>query len=65
MTAPRTDAAEAPSDTLISTPDRRLRVFISSTMEELAAERHAVRDAITRLRLQETAAEGVGSVQVE
>src|SRR6476619_3511936 len=48
---PRTDAAEAPSDTLISTPDRRLRVFISSTMEELAPERCAVRDAITRLRL--------------
>src|SRR4051794_35805074 len=45
------DAPESPSDTLISTPDRRLRVFVSSTMEELAAERRAVRDAITRLRL--------------
>ena len=35
----------------IATPDRRLRVFVSSTLEELAAERVAVRAAITRLRL--------------
>jgi predicted ATPase len=35
----------------IRTPDQRLRVFISSTMKELAAERAAARDAITRLRL--------------
>src|SRR4051794_6347542 len=35
----------------IATPDRRLRVFVSSTIEELAAERSAVRDAVTRLRL--------------
>jgi predicted ATPase len=35
----------------ITTPDRRLRVFVSSTLEELAAERSAVRAAITRLRL--------------
>ncbi|MGY1605706.1 MULTISPECIES: ATP-binding protein [unclassified Geodermatophilus] len=35
----------------IATPDRRLRVFVSSTLEELAAERRAVRDAIARLRL--------------
>jgi predicted ATPase len=40
-------AAERP----IATPDRRLRVFVSSTIEELAAERQAVRDAVTRLRL--------------
>jgi predicted ATPase len=40
------------SDTsLISTPDQRLRVFVSSTMEELATERRAVRDAVTSLRL--------------
>jgi len=51
VSPPRADAAEAPWDALISTPDRRLRVFISSTMEELAPERRAVRDAITRLRL--------------
>ncbi len=35
----------------IATPDQRLRVFVSSTIEELAAERRAVRDAVTRLRL--------------
>ena len=36
----------------ILTPDQRLRVFISSTLTELAAERAVVRDAIERLRLQ-------------
>jgi predicted ATPase len=36
---------------LIRTPDQRLRVFVSSTLGELAAERRAVRDAVTRLRL--------------
>ena len=36
---------------VIRTPDQRLRVFVSSTLQELAAERHAVRDAVTRLRL--------------
>src|SRR5215813_5896044 len=35
----------------IRTPDQRLRVFVSSTLEELAAERQAVRDAVTGLRL--------------
>jgi predicted ATPase len=35
----------------IRTPDQRLRVFISSTIEELAAEREAAREAIERLRL--------------
>ena len=35
----------------IPTHDRRLRVFVSSTLEELAGERRAVRDVITRLRL--------------
>ena len=35
----------------INTPDQRLRVFVSSTLEELAAERRAVRDAVNRLRL--------------
>ncbi|MFL6128280.1 MAG: ATP-binding protein [Mycobacteriales bacterium] len=35
----------------ISTPDRRVRVFVSSTLEELADERRAVRTAVTRLRL--------------
>ncbi len=36
---------------MIRTPDQRLRVFVSSTLQELAAERQAVRDAVTRLRL--------------
>ena len=36
---------------IIRTPDQRLRVFVSSTLQELAEERAAVREAITRLRL--------------
>ncbi|MGC5076245.1 DUF4062 domain-containing protein [Agrococcus sp. DT81.2] len=35
----------------IRTPDQRLRVFVSSTLRELEAERTAVRGAIERLRL--------------
>lgn len=35
----------------ILTPDQRLRVFISSTLEELAPERQAARAAIEELRL--------------
>ena len=35
----------------IRTPDRRLRVFVSSTLGELAPERAAVRAAIESLRL--------------
>src|SRR5512144_3145521 len=35
----------------ILTPDQRVRVFVSSTMEELAPERAAVRDAVERLHL--------------
>ena len=35
----------------IRTPDQRLRVFVSSTLSELAAERAAVREAIERLQL--------------
>jgi predicted ATPase len=35
----------------IGTPDHRVRVFVSSTLQELAAERQAVRDAIAGLRL--------------
>jgi predicted ATPase len=33
------------------TPDRRVRVFVSSTLQELAAERGAAKEAVTRLRL--------------
>ena len=36
---------------VILTPDQRIRVFISSTLEELADERAAARRAIQRLRL--------------
>jgi predicted ATPase len=36
---------------VIRTPDQRLRVFVSSTLGELAEERVAVRRAIERLRL--------------
>jgi Domain of unknown function (DUF4062) len=36
---------------MIRTPDQRVRVFVSSTLGELAAERLAVTAAITQLRL--------------
>ena len=36
---------------MILTPDQRLRVFVSSTLEELSAERAAVRRAIESLQL--------------
>ena len=36
---------------VIRTPDQRVRVFISSTLTELADERRAARDAVTQLRL--------------
>jgi len=43
---------EAPSTTpMIRTPDQRVRVFVSSTLDELAPERQAAREAITQLRL--------------
>ena len=43
--------AEHLSRRLILTPDQRLRVFISSTLRELATERAAIRDVITRMSL--------------
>src|SRR6266496_4456309 len=44
--------AEAPSTApVIRTPDQRVRVFISSTLDELAPERAAAREAISQLRL--------------
>jgi predicted ATPase len=36
---------------LIHTPDQRVRVFVSSALQELAPERQAAQDAITGLRL--------------
>ena len=42
---------EQPGDVAIRTPDQRLRVFVSSTLAELAEERAAVARAISALRL--------------
>lgn len=39
-----------PTQTIL-TPDQRLRVFVSSTLQELADERKAAKSAITELRL--------------
>jgi predicted ATPase len=36
---------------IIRTPDQRLRVFVSSTLQEMSEERVAAREAINRLRL--------------
>ena len=44
-------ANSANSSRVIRTPDQRLRVFISSTLQELADERRAAKEAVTRLRL--------------
>ncbi len=40
----------SPGEGAIRTPDQRLRVFVSSTLGELAAERRAVSRAISALR---------------
>jgi predicted ATPase len=40
-----------PGEAVIRTPDRRLRVFVSSTLSELAEERQAVSRGITALHL--------------
>ena len=45
------DGEPSADERAILTPDQRLRVFISSTLTELAPERHAARDAVERLRL--------------
>jgi predicted ATPase len=44
-------ASTVPAVETIRTPDQRLRVFVSSTLGELAAERRAARRAIERLCL--------------
>ena len=51
--AARSPHGKSPADRagVILTPDQRVRVFISSTLEELAAERAAARRAIARLHL--------------
>ena len=50
---PSVQSAEMPTDTSagIRTPDQRIRVFVSSTLDELAPERAAARSAISQLRL--------------
>ena len=48
--SPREESAADRADVIL-TPDQRVRVFISSTLEELAAERAAARRAIRRLHL--------------
>src|SRR3989441_6199339 len=44
-------AAATATSQVIRTPDQRVRVFVSSTLDELALERAAAREAITQLRL--------------
>ena len=52
MPGQRRSASRGPRDgARIRTPDRRLRVFVSSTLGELAEERRAVSRAISALRL--------------
>ena len=52
MLSPRSNADRSGEpDPVIRTPDQRLRVFVSSTLGELAAERRAVSRAISALRL--------------
>src|SRR4051794_24180184 len=50
MTETRT-TTDAPPGGTVAPHDRRVRVFVSSTLNELVAEREAARAAITRLRL--------------
>jgi predicted ATPase len=47
----RSTSQEPRDEVLIRTPDRRLRVFVSSTLGELAEERRAVSRAVSALRL--------------
>src|SRR6516165_8361862 len=51
LDAARHSTGALPVPVQIRTPDQRVRVFISSTLDELAPERAAAREAITRLRL--------------
>src|SRR6266480_3978628 len=51
LDADRQSTAAPSIPALIRTPDQRVRVFVSSTLDELAPERAAARAAITQLRL--------------
>src|SRR5579863_1218311 len=50
-TLPEPDATSHTTPMGIRTPDQRLRVFVSSTLEELADERRVARAASSALRL--------------
>ena len=45
------DRTVSAGHTTILTPDQRLRVFVSSTLQELAEERQVTREAIEHLHL--------------
>jgi len=51
MSVPEAAESERLSQPVIRTPDQRLRVFVSSTLRELAEEREAARRAIASLHL--------------
>src|SRR6266487_3139973 len=51
LDAARRSTGALPIPALIRTPEQRVRVFVSSTLDELAPERAAAREAITQLRL--------------
>ncbi|MFP3381789.1 DUF4062 domain-containing protein, partial [Bacillus sp. SIMBA_069] len=51
MAAKQQTAGMCAAPRVIRTPDQRLRVFVSSTLKELAPERRAARAAIERLLL--------------
>ena len=48
--SPGRESAAGRADVIL-TPDQRVRVFVSSTLQELAAERVAARRAIARVHL--------------
>jgi hypothetical protein len=51
LDADRRSTAAPPNPALIRCADQRVRVFVSSTLDELAPERAAAREAISQLRL--------------
>src|SRR6516225_8429248 len=51
LDAARRATGALPIPAQIRTPEQRVRVFVSSTLDELAPERAAAREAITQLRL--------------
>jgi predicted ATPase len=51
VSAMKTDTEHKKQAVVIRTPDQHLRVFVSSTLNELADERRAVQEALTKLHL--------------